>query len=277
MARNKIVSICIPTYNNEKYISKTIQSVLNQTYRNLEIIITDDASKDRTLEIVGSFTDPRIKIFKNKINSGITANWNRAIDLAQGDYLKLVCGDDILYPACIEKQVEILDNDSNLSIALVTSYSHVINSIDKVIFVRKKILKEGENSSKKVIKKCIRIGTNIIGEPMVGMIRKDRLNKSIKYSGGNPYMIDLDFWFNILETGNLYIVNDYLSAFRVSPDSLSASLNLKQFKLFKDFIQLQRKKKRINAFDEFIGTITALFITILRNMVFMASSTQKPN
>ena len=280
MTANKIVSICIPIYNNESYISKTITSVLNQTYQNFEIIISDDASTDSTIEIAKSFNDSRIKIFNNEINSGLTANWNRSIDLAQGDYIKLVCGDDILYPNCLEKQVNVLDNDTNFSIALVTSYSHVINSIDKVIFKRKSIFRPGANVSKKVIKKCIRIGTNLIGEPMVGMIRRGSLSEDIKYDGSNPYMIDLDFWFKLLQKGNLYIIDDYLSAFRVSSGSLSASLNIKQFKLFKDFIHLQRQKNAINAFDERIGIISAFFVSLIRNFLFFYvirnSSRNKP-
>ena len=280
MTANKIVSICIPSYNNESYISKTITSVLNQTYQNFEIIISDDASTDNTIEIAKSFNDSRIKIFNNEINSGLTANWNRSIDLAQGDYIKLVCGDDILYPNCLEKQVKVLDNDTNFSIALVTSHSHVINSIDKVIFKRKSVFKPGENNSEKVMKKCIRIGTNLIGEPMVGMIRRGSLSEDIKYDGSNPYMIDLDFWFKLLQKGNLYIINDYLSAFRVSSGSISASLNIKQFKLFKDFIHLQRQRNTINTFDERIGIISAFFVSLIRNFLFFYvirnSSRNKP-
>lgn len=274
MTTNKLVSICIPSYNNEKYISKTITSVLNQTYQDFEIIISDDASTDNTIEIAKSFNDSRIKIFKNTVNSGVTKNWNRSLDLAQGDYIKLVCGDDILYPACLEKQVKVLDNDNIFSIALVTSHSHVINSSDKVIFKRKSFFKPGENSSEKVIKKCIRMGSNLIGEPMVGLYRRTSLNQGLKYDGSNPYMIDLDFWFGLFEKGNLYIINDYLSAFRVSSGSISASLNIKQFTLFKSFINLQRRKNAISAFDQRIGIISAFFVSLIRNFMFFYA-TQK--
>jgi len=268
MAINKIVSICIPAYNNEKYISKTINSVLGQTYQDFEIIISDDASKDRTIEIAKSFNDSRIKIFNNGINLGLTTNWNRSIELAQGDYIKLVCGDDIIYPTCIEKQVKVLDNDINFSIALVTSCSHVINSIDKVIFKRKNIFKPGINNPQKVIKRCLQIGTNLIGEPMVGMFRRSILREDMKYDGSNPYLIDLDFWFKLLQKGNLYTINDYLSAFRISSGTLSASLNIRQFILFKDFIKLQHQKKTINAVDLQIGIINAFLVSLIRNFIF---------
>jgi glycosyltransferase involved in cell wall biosynthesis len=268
MTINKIISICIPTYNNEEYIAKTIRSVFNQTYQDFEIIISDDASTDRTIEIVQSFNDSRIKIFNHEVNEGLSSNWNRSIDLARGDYIKLVCGDDILYPTCIEKQMRILDNDTNLAIALVTSYSHVINSIDNVIFKRKSIFHSGENNSKKVMKKCIRMGSNFIGEPMVGMFRRASLHDDLKFDGSNPHMIDLDFWFKLFEKGNLYIINDYLSAFRVSSGSISASLNIKQFILFKDFIDLQRRKNRISTFDQRIGIFNAFFVSLIRNFIF---------
>ena len=272
MPLNKNVSICIPTYNNEKYISETLKSILNQTYQNFEIIIADDASKDRTVEIIKSFHDPRIKLFKNIANSGITANWNRSINLATGDYIKLVCGDDILYPTCIENQINILGNIVNSKIALVTSCSGVIDSRGKLIFKRKSLLKPGRNSPKQVIKKCMRLGTNLIGEPVVGMFRRESLKQGIKYDGCNPYMIDLDFWFQLLETGSLYIINQYLASFRVSSDSISSSLKFSQFQSVKKFMRIQRKKKKITSSDEFIGTMNAFFVTILRNLIFMTSS-----
>lgn len=268
MPKNKTVSICIPSYNNEKFIYRTLKSVLNQTYQNLEIIITDDASIDRTLDIAYSLKDSRIKIFKNNTNSGITTNWNRSINLASGDYIKLVCGDDVIYPSCVEKQVKILDNDKDSRIALVASFTNVIDANDKIIVKRKSLFNSGEITSKQVIKKCIRIGANLIGEPMVGMIRKDSLTQGVQYDGSNPYLIDLDFWFKLLHTGNLYIVNEYLSAFRVSSESLSASLRLDQFQMFKKFIQLQRQKKTIGAFDEAIGITNAFFVALLRKIIF---------
>jgi glycosyltransferase involved in cell wall biosynthesis len=275
MTANKIVSICIPSYNNEKYISKTIRSVLCQTYQNLEIIISDDASKDATLEIARSFNDSRIKIVANEINAGLTANWNRSIELAHGDYIKLVCGDDILYPTCIEKQVSILEKDEDSSIALVTSYSDVIDSNDRVILKRKSLLNPGLNTPEPVIKKCMRFGTNLIGEPVVGIYRRAVLIQGLKYDGSNPFMIDLDFWFQLMETGKLYILNQYLAAFRVSSDSISSSLRFSQYKAFIDFMRIQRKKKKIHAFDECIGSINAFFVAMIRNLIFIASSKVK--
>jgi glycosyltransferase involved in cell wall biosynthesis len=272
MPTNKTVSICIPTYNNEKYISETLKSILNQTYQNFEIIVTDDASSDRTVEIIESFHDPRIKIFQNIANSGITANWNHSISLATGDYIKLVCGDDILYPTCIEKQINILENDFNSTIALVTSCSDVINSRGEAILKRKSLLKPGLNSPGQVVKKCMRFGTNLIGEPVVGMFRRESLKQGLKYDGSNPYMIDLDFWFQLLETGKLYLVDYYLAAFRVSSESISSSLKFSQFQAVKKFMQCQRERQKINIADEFIGTINAFFVTILRNLIFAASA-----
>ena len=272
MALNRTVSICIPTFNNEKYISETIDSALNQTYQNFEIIVSDDASKDRTIEIARKFHDPRIKIFVNRTNTGITANWNRAVNLASGDYIKLVCGDDILYPTCIEKQTEILNNDASSAIALVTTYSDVIDWKSKIILKRKNFLAPGRNNSEQVIKKCMRFGTNLIGEPVVGMYRRDSLTQGTKYDGANPYMIDLDFWFQLLMTGRLFVIDEYLAAFRVSSNSISSSLKFSQFQAVKKFIQHQRKKQAITLADEFIGTINAFFITILRNLIFAASA-----
>src|ERR1035438_1370812 len=104
-----LVSICIPTYNTGNYIAAAIQSVLDQTYTNLEIIITDNCSTDNTIEIINSFHDPRISYFRNDHNFGVEYNWNKSLKLAKGKYLKLLCADDIIYPDCIREQVSVME------------------------------------------------------------------------------------------------------------------------------------------------------------------------
>lgn len=89
-----IVSIIIPTFNVEKYIKKCINSVLEQTYKSFEIILVDDCSTDRTLEIISSYSDPRIKVFINKENKGPSYSRNRAIEKAKGDWIAFLDGDD---------------------------------------------------------------------------------------------------------------------------------------------------------------------------------------
>ena len=80
MSDNKpLVSVCIPAYNNEEYIAQTINNILGQSYKNIELIIVDDNSMDNTLDVIKSFTDKRIKVYKNESNLGMAGNWNRCL------------------------------------------------------------------------------------------------------------------------------------------------------------------------------------------------------
>lgn len=105
VGRLPAISVCIPTYNGAKYIAQTIESILNQTFTDFEIIVSDDGSSDKTLEIVGSFNDPRIVRIDRLSKVGAEANWNNAVANASASLVKLVCQDDLLYPQCLEVEV----------------------------------------------------------------------------------------------------------------------------------------------------------------------------
>jgi len=112
---NPLVSVVILSYNNELYIKDSIESVLNQTYKNLQIIITDDCSNDKSFEIISSFKgDERVVINRNSINLGITKNFNVGLDLCKGDYIVFTGGDDLFQEKKIEKQVKLMKSNSNL-------------------------------------------------------------------------------------------------------------------------------------------------------------------
>ena len=102
--KQAFVSILMTAYNREKYIALAIESVLTSTYENFELIIVDDCSKDKTVEIAKSYAqkDSRVKIYINEKNLGDYPNRNKAASYANGKYLKYVDSDDIMYPHCLE-------------------------------------------------------------------------------------------------------------------------------------------------------------------------------
>src|SRR6186713_1635409 len=99
-----LVSVLMTSYNREKYISDAIESVLASTYVNFEVIVVDDCSKDRTVELARSYAerDSRIKIYENEKNLGDYPNRNRAATYAKGKYLKYIDADDYIYPWGLE-------------------------------------------------------------------------------------------------------------------------------------------------------------------------------
>lgn len=109
-----MVSIITSVYNCEKYIAEMINSILAQTYTDWELIIFDDASTDNTWNIVSQFQDSRIKKFKNMENQGLTVNLNQALKIANGEYIARIDGDDVAYPRRLEKQVEFMNEYSDV-------------------------------------------------------------------------------------------------------------------------------------------------------------------
>ena len=118
-----LVSIIMPSWNTEKFIGKSIQSVLDQTYQNWELLIVDDCSTDRTDEVVASFVDARIKYFKNEKNSGAALTRNYAMREAQGEWIAFLDSDDLWMPEKLEKQVHFMK--SNGYVLSYTEYEKI--------------------------------------------------------------------------------------------------------------------------------------------------------
>ncbi len=106
-----LVTVLIPAYNCEKYIKKCLDSIINQDYKNLEILVIDDGSIDKTVEIVKSSTDPRIKLELNKKNLGLPKTLNKGFKLASGNYVARMDADDISLSSRIGIQVKFLENN----------------------------------------------------------------------------------------------------------------------------------------------------------------------
>jgi glycosyltransferase involved in cell wall biosynthesis len=105
------VSIGLPIYNGEPFLQQALDSLLSQTYTDFELVISDNASTDRTAEICAAYTarDPRIRYHRNAQNIGVDRNFNRTFDLSQGEYFRWAAADDLCAPTLLERCVEVLD------------------------------------------------------------------------------------------------------------------------------------------------------------------------
>lgn len=103
-----MISVCIPTYNGQKYIRECIDSVLAQTYKNYEVVIIDDSSNDETLKIIEEYSskNEKIRCFYNSNNLGLVLNWNQCIKYARGEWIKFVFQDDVITNNCLELFIE---------------------------------------------------------------------------------------------------------------------------------------------------------------------------
>jgi glycosyltransferase involved in cell wall biosynthesis len=120
------VSVLIPVYNRAELVARSIRSALNQTYRNLEVIVSDNASTDDTWSAVQQLAgeDSRVRAFRNDTNLGPTRNWIRALAEATGGYVKVLFSDDWLEPTCVERLVARMQGDADVSLAFSAALVH---------------------------------------------------------------------------------------------------------------------------------------------------------
>ncbi|HTE24834.1 glycosyltransferase family 2 protein [Flavitalea sp.] len=203
------VSVLIPTYNYARYLDEAIESVLNQTFNDFELIIIDDQSKDNTDEVVGKYLkDPRVSYQKNPVNLGLVGNFNRALELANGEYIKFLLADDKLDKTILSKFAAVLDSYPNVS--LVTCVSGTFGDVVQT----RELPLTGLQSGTNVIMESLNHGKgNWLGEPSVVMFRKNSLALG-KFNPNYICLVDLDMWLRLLTTGDCYIVPETLAFFR---------------------------------------------------------------
>ena len=221
------ISVCIPTYNGAKYIAQTIECILNQTFTDFEIIVSDDGSSDNTLEIVGSFNDPRIVRIDRLSKVGAEANWNNAVATASASLVKLVCQDDLLYPQCLEVEVQTMNKSENQEVSFCFHLRDFVTPNSRKLSARRVGYSNLQKYSKtEILTKVVRSGGNPIGEPMAVTMRKLSLNSAGKFRG--DYVIDLDMWSKLSDQGSALFIEQHLSAFRISKTSWTSNLKKSQ-------------------------------------------------
>ncbi|WP_066157499.1 glycosyltransferase family 2 protein [Halalkalibacter krulwichiae] len=206
-----LVTVFIPLYNCEKYIKDALNSIVNQSYSNLDILIVDDGSTDNSLEIVKSFDDPRIRIVENPENKGIPYTRNKGLKNAKGKYMAIMDADDIATFDRIEKQVRYMEENLNID---------AIGTYFKLFGQKLKRTVKPALCSPEEIKVCL-LFSNPIGNP-TSFIRLDTLNKyNIKYNLDYFVAQDYDFWAQLSKVGNLAILPEVLLNYRTGHSNIT--------------------------------------------------------
>lgn len=205
-----IVSVILPVYNCQNYVLEAVQSILNQTYKNFELIIIDDCSTDNTHSIIQKIDDSRIQIVRKVKNSGYTDSLNIGINISKGKYIARMDGDDISLPNRFEKQLEILEK--NPEIILCGTAIQILNS--------NTILSHPSIHEEILVKLCF--GTSFY-HPTV-MIRKEVLianNYNSKFEPAEDY----ELWTRLAFLGKFHNINEVLLNYRVHTNQISFTKN----------------------------------------------------
>jgi glycosyltransferase involved in cell wall biosynthesis len=131
LGREPQVSVCVPTYNRAHFLREAMQSVLSQSFEDFELIVHDNASEDDTGSVVKSFSDERIRYFRNPRNLGHRENWSRCLRVARGNYIATLPDDDLMLPENLAKKVEVLLG--NPQVGLVHSKYHLIDEEGRIM------------------------------------------------------------------------------------------------------------------------------------------------
>jgi len=212
------VSVLMPLFNGEKYLELAIQSVLEQSYEDFEFILMDDSSDDRSIEIAGQFTDPRLILYREDTRLGIFGNSNRAARKARGNYIKYVYQDDVLLPHCLNILVKAMIEFPQTGIA--SSPRMVIDN--KGVVQRVAGLKEeaGVIPGDKALKLIAAHG-NYIGEPTSALLKKEHFFDAGGFDERFFYMGDIHLWSRLLVNHDLYYHPVPLCKFRYHVDQKS--------------------------------------------------------
>ena len=241
------LTVLMPVYNCELYIKEAIDSILNQTYTNFELLIIDDASTDKTVELIKKCLDVRINLIQKPVNKGLTDSLNHGLKIAKGKYIARMDGDDISLPERFAKQIFFLEE--NQEVILCGSWFSIIGS-DRVVKVP-----EHHNEIKLAFLKG-----NCIAHPSV-MMRKQALDAfQVVYDVSKEPAEDYDLWVRLLLKGKLHNLQEVLLDYRTHGEQVTKRQSVEQKnrvleikRTMFDFLELELLPEERLVFDKVIN------------------------
>jgi glycosyltransferase involved in cell wall biosynthesis len=173
-------------------------------------------------DLQAELNDPRVRIITDGAPKNMAENWNAALAASRGEFIKLLCHDDQLYPDTLERQVKALLDHPEVVVA--SGARTIINSKGKVLFNRSGIKKTGIYSGHEMIRRCIMAGTNIIGDPVNVMWRRSAMEKIGLFDLSVVYCTDIEYWLRLLSVGDLYYDTEPTGYYRIHANATGPSL-----------------------------------------------------
>lgn len=211
MAAKPAITVLLPVFNDRRFVGRAMQSILDQTYRDFELLIIDDGSTDGSMEIVRSFRDPRIRIESNPRNLGLAQTLNAGLALAKSDLIARMDADDISEPARFERQVAFLE--ANPQVAVVGTWATWIDENDRPFTTVEFPTQPSEIESALLEDNCI-------FHPSV-MFRRRPVTEIGGYSASAPLSQDYELWLRLSERHLLANLPEHLLRYRIHRNQLS--------------------------------------------------------
>lgn len=214
-----LVSICIPTFNAAGTVKEALDSIVAQTYQNIVIHISDNASTDGTVNVIKSVSDERIQIHCNSENVGGEGNFNRCIELAEGKYTAIFHADDLYNPEMISRQVALLESNPNICAVFTAAQTIDENGTLLSEILAAPFCKKGETAiyDFKKLLKIILLRRNFLVCPSV-MVRTETYKNIIRQWGSSLFnsASDVDTWLRLASSAPIAVMNEPLMQYRIS-------------------------------------------------------------
>jgi len=209
-----LISVVIPVYNNETTIQETIESVLSQSFSDLELIVINDGSQDSTLKIVSSILDPRLKVFSYP-NAGLAATRNRGVSHASGEYISFIDADDLWTPDKLEAQFKALQVNPQAAVAY--SWTDWIDESGQFLRPGGHISVNGDVFATLLVRDFVESGSN-------PLIRTEALAEVGGFDESLPAVEDWDMWLRLAAGYEFVCVPSPQILYRVSSSSMSSNV-----------------------------------------------------
>ncbi|MBR2246821.1 MAG: glycosyltransferase [Bacilli bacterium] len=209
---DKLVSVVIPAYNHEKYIEAAIKSVLNQTYKNIELIVEDDSSTDNTAKIIKKIKDKRLKTVFPKKNKGTVRTINHLLNMCKGDYIAILGSDDVWYPEKIEKQLKYFKKGIGAVFSMADIIDEKGNKYDEDKEFSEDIFKYENMSQAKRLRLFYEKGNHLCHPSSI--VTREVLEEIGLYNPLYRQLHDFDYWTRLLNKYNIEIVPERLLGYR---------------------------------------------------------------
>jgi len=210
------ISVCVPVYNMERTLEKTLRSALTQDDEDFEVLVVDNQSTDRTWEIASRLADPRLRVVRNERNLGPYGNHNRCLALATGEWVKFLHGDDELFPGCLARFRRAVAQAPEAT-ALIAC-GGVLGAEDGKECGRTFLPPEGAVFSPLPARLFVLAG-NIIGTPTMTMIHREKMQSVGGFDLSMEPAADGDAWITLMESFHTVILPDHLVLLRDDPPS----------------------------------------------------------
>ena len=222
MSQLPLVSIICHCYNHASYVEECLNSVINQSYKNIELIIVDDCSNDNSVAIIENWLkqNPEVQFIKNSKNLGITKSFNKTVEFTKGEFLIDLAGDDVLLLNCIEEQISAYNENPNVS--LIFGNAELINEKGTTIgynFPVDDNFKVTDKNLQNTNYESILKGGNCMCS-VSAMFKKETFLKLGKYDESLVYE-DLDFWLRLAKKHKIVFIDKILVQKRELSNSLT--------------------------------------------------------